>query len=455
MKIFRAIFIFMSMGVATANGAGAITGRVVNSSSAALAYAKVWLKNNPAVMDSTGADGAFSLALSSSATNPVRIQNGGARALGLRNNRIVFPLNAPQEILVDLFTTRGERFATVFKGMKGKGNNSVAIDPNALRLASGAYVLRLTGSELAFETGLVIAGGTVLSDSRMTAGSRDCHARTGFAAAADSLIVLRMGYEIKKMALASVAAQNVGDISLKPRTYKKETTVTVKTGRNIEVILPSDYNDLYSLPVLYLLHGGGTDETTWRVYGHLIDTLNKFADRENMQAMIIITPNAGGSTGYGYYGKTADPFYTDLTVDIKNYVESHYKIDTARFSRAISGLSMGSMQTLNLTLFYPKLWGYSFPMSAGLLKNGGFSVAKFRSDVQNKVIDTAAVNQLKIFKVFSNPTDIAYGDTDTTCMLMRELGIKHLTDFTTKTSGGHTFPFWNEVVRKYAPTLFK
>jgi hypothetical protein len=68
---------------------------------------------------------------------------------------------------------------------------------------------------------------------------------------------------------------------------------------------------------------------------------------------------------------------------------------------------------------------------------------------------TAAVHQLKIFKVFSNPTDIAYGDNDTTCMIMRELGIKHLTDFTTKTSGGHTFPFWNEVVRKYAPTLFK
>jgi len=71
-----------------------------------------------------------------------------------------------------------------------------------------------------------------------------------------------------------------------------------------------------------------------------------------MQTMIIVTPDAGGNTGYGYYGKTTDPFYTDLTVDIRKHVESKYKADTSRFGHAISGFSMGAMQTHNLTLFY-------------------------------------------------------------------------------------------------------
>ena len=453
MNVIKTIFVFLSFGITAVNGAGAITGRVVNSSSAALAYAKVWLKNNPAVADSTGADGTFTLLTTTTA--PRTVPRGNSPEFSVHNNRLYFTLNTSQKTTIEVFDILGKKAALMFSGTMHQGDHSIALAQKTQSLTPGTYLLRCAGEKMLFEAKVFYFDMQHTSPARMSNMRVSCHSAEKSAAAADSLIVLRMGYEIKKMALASEAAQNVGDISLKARTYKKETTVTVKTGRNIEIILPSDYNELYSLPVLYLLHGGGTDETTWRVYGHLIDTLNKFADKENMQAMIIITPNAGGSTGYGYYGKTADPFYTDLTVDIKNYVESHYKVDTARYSRAISGLSMGSMQTLNLTLFYPKLWGYSFPMSAGLLKNGGFSVAKLKADVQNKVIDTAAVNQLKIFKVFSNPTDIAYGDTDTTCMLMKELGIRHLTDFTTKTSGGHTFPFWNEVVRKYAPTLFK
>jgi enterochelin esterase-like enzyme len=453
MKLQKPIIIMVALCSMIVYGTDAITGRVVNSSSVALAGAKVWLKTNPAISDSTGADGKFSLSRSSSVVAPMFTPDRDAQSFCLHNGRLEFSLTTPQHIAVALFDAGGKKVVMITKGMKDQGRHSIALGQATRSLASGAYLLRFVSNEIVFEIRLVIAGGCVFTNFRTSMARKGYNAKAQLSA--DSLIVLRMGYEIKKMALANVAARDVGDVSLTPRTYKKETTVTVKTGRNIEVILPSDYNELYLLPVLYLLHGGGTDETTWRVYGYIIDTLNKFADKENMQPMIIITPNAGGSTGYGYYGKTADPFYTDLTVDIKKYVESHYKVDTSRYSRAISGLSMGSMQTWNLTLFYPTLWGYSFPMSAGLLKNGGFTVAKLKADVSSGLIDVAAVNQLKIFKIFSNPTDIAFGDTDTTCMLAKDLGITLITDFTTKTSGGHTFPFWNEVVKKYAPTLFK
>jgi S-formylglutathione hydrolase FrmB len=157
--------------------------------------------------------------------------------------------------------------------------------------------------------------------------------------------------------------------------------------------------------------------------------------------MIIVLPNAGGNNGYGKYGEKGDPFYTDLTVDIKNYVEKNYKADTTRFARAISGLSMGSMQTWNLTLFYPKLWGYSLPMSAGLFKSSGFSASKLKSDVASGLIDTASINQLKLFNIYSNPTDIAYGDTDTTAQLMDALKITHTTDWTRRHPADIAGPF--------------
>jgi S-formylglutathione hydrolase FrmB len=94
-------------------------------------------------------------------------------------------------------------------------------------------------------------------------------------------------------------------------------------------------------------------------------------------------------------------------------------------------------------------------MSAGLFKSSGFSASKLKSDVASGLIDTASINQLKLFNIYSNPTDIAYGDTDTTAQLMDALKITHTTDWTTKTSGGHSWPFWNEVFRKYASSLFK
>lgn len=446
-------------GSLSAQGTEALTGRVVNSSGTALAGAKVWLKSRPGAFDSTGADGRFSLDLASTSLNPDLLPGGyGEAAFRLRDNRLEFSLDASRDVIVELLGIQGEHIATLFTGRKEKGAHSIPLDAGRLSAPAGRYVLALRRDGAEAHAPVTVEGMGRLS--RLPSAMPPLAPETRIqpakrSAAADTLIVLRMGHEIKKTPLASPASQALGDISLKVRSYRRDTTVVVKTNRRIEVYVPSDYKDLYLLPVLYLLHGGGANETYWRANCKFLDSLNAYADRVNVQPMIIVTPSAGGNTNYGAYGKTADPFYADLTTDIRAYTESHYKVDTARASRAISGLSMGSMQTWNLTLFHPKLWGWSLPMSGGLYKSGGFTPAKFRSDVSSKAIDVAALNELKLFKVYVNPTDIAFGDTDTTCQLAESQGIKFEKDFTTRTSGGHTDPFWNEVFRKYAPLLFK
>jgi enterochelin esterase-like enzyme len=266
-----------------------------------------------------------------------------------------------------------------------------------------------------------------------------------------------MGYEIKKVPMADVASSDVGPITLSPRTYKMAATSTVKQGRVIEVVLPSDYKELYALPVLYLLHGGGEDHTAWRTKGQLIDALNglQFPEKDQMQAMIIVTPDASSSTGYGNYGKAGDVFYTDLTVDIRKFVESNYKVDTARNARAISGFSMGAMQTHNLTLFYPGMFGFAYPICGGLYKSAGFSEAKMKSDIAGGVIDTALVHSMKAYKLHSNETDIAWTDTRDFEKYLTTVGVKHTYDFTSYSIGGHTFSYCNAVFKKYAIALFK
>ncbi|NLD93186.1 MAG: hypothetical protein GX639_11025 [Fibrobacter sp.] len=454
MKFKKIATIILSCGIGAAGVADAITGRVVNSTSNGLANTKVWLKNNPSISDSTDNDGKFSLELPGTGIISSHATSKQNSFFNVHNNRIMFSLPATQVVTLDLFDIEGKRVASLFSGTAGPDMIFVDLNTTNAPLASGMYVLKCTGHTVNATIQLNNSSGNfMLTKSDLAEKS----AMSKFAAVSgpDSLIVLRMGYEIKKIALTNVAAQEVPAITLNLRTYKLQPTINVKQNRSIEVHLPSDYKDLYVLPVLYLLHGGGEDRTAWRTKGNLVNTLNSFQGRDKMQAMIIVTPDAGGNNGYGNYGKNADPFYTDLTVDIRKYVESNYKADTSRFGRAISGFSMGAMQTHNLTLFYPELFGYSYPICGGLYKSGGFNEAKMRADVASGAIDTSRVHQLKAYKLHSNETDIAWTDTRDFEKFLGSLNIRHTYDFTSYSEAGHTFSYCNAVFQHYSDEIFK
>src|SRR5947209_566326 len=82
------------------------------------------------------------------------------------------------------------------------------------------------------------------------------------------------------------------------------------------------------LPVLYLLHGAGDDETGWNVKGSADIILdNLYADKK-LVPMLVVMPNgfakgkdgkAGGKAG----GKDNSGFEDDLLKDIIPYIESH------------------------------------------------------------------------------------------------------------------------------------
>jgi hypothetical protein len=154
----------------------------------------------------------------------------------------------------------------------------IFLDPNLVP-GSGSYVLSLKSEELAFDTKWLFLMEKYFSIPRIHAHYIKLK-KTTAAVQNDSLYHMRMGYAIKKVPLTDIKSNDAGDNSLELRSYIKKETHTVKTGRNIEILVPSDYDDLYKLPVLYLLHGGGDSETAWRTKGYIIDTLNSFKDRK-------------------------------------------------------------------------------------------------------------------------------------------------------------------------------
>src|SRR5579862_5948364 len=78
------------------------------------------------------------------------------------------------------------------------------------------------------------------------------------------------------------------------------TSKILKMERKYAVYLPPDYETSdRSYPVLYLLHGGGDDQTGWVQFGEVLNITDKAIHEGIATPMIIIMPDANtGRRGY-------------------------------------------------------------------------------------------------------------------------------------------------------------
>ncbi|HSW49098.1 MAG TPA: alpha/beta hydrolase-fold protein, partial [Bryobacteraceae bacterium] len=66
-----------------------------------------------------------------------------------------------------------------------------------------------------------------------------------------------------------------------------------------------------------------------------------------------------------------DPFTAELIQDIIPFVEANYRVIANPGNRAISGLSMGGIQTLNIGLHRLGTFRYVIVMSSGRISESG------------------------------------------------------------------------------------
>src|ERR1700709_1626723 len=74
----------------------------------------------------------------------------------------------------------------------------------------------------------------------------------------------------------------------------------LKMDRKYAVYLPPDYETSdRSYPVLYLLHGGGDDQTGWVQFGEVLHIVDRAINDGSATPMVIIMPDANtGRRGY-------------------------------------------------------------------------------------------------------------------------------------------------------------
>jgi len=140
----------------------------------------------------------------------------------------------------------------------------------------------------------------------------------------------------------------------------------LKMERKFAVYLPPGYEtSARSYPVLYLLHGGGDDQTGWVQFGEVLLIADKAILEGKATAMIIVMPDANtGTRGYNNDARNNWRYEDFFFEELMPFVEKKFRIKSEKRYRAISGLSMGGGGSFFYALHHPELFSSACPLSA-------------------------------------------------------------------------------------------
>jgi enterochelin esterase family protein len=245
------------------------------------------------------------------------------------------------------------------------------------------------------------------------------------------------------------------------------------TWRHAMVYLPPDYdtNTRARYPVLYLQHGGGEDETGWIRQGRANVILDNLIAAGQCKPMIVVMaygyarragappPNTNVAFGSPEMMKQiqemASAFEDDVTRALIPFVDKTYRTRSDRDHRAMAGLSMGGMQTFQVTLNHLDLFSHigGFSGAGGMLGDGKFDAKK---DFNGVFADPAAF--AKKVHVFW----LGIGSAEPPRFLERirglhnglaEAGVKHV--YWESPGTDHEWQTWRRDLEDFAPRLFR
>lgn len=225
---------------------------------------------------------------------------------------------------------------------------------------------------------------------------------------------------------------------------------TLNCQRRMHVWTPAGYEkSAEELPVLYLVHGGGDNDASWPGVGAAGWILDNLLAEGKMVPMIVVMPN-GTIEADDMMGEVPI-FGRDMVESIIPFVEANYRVKADKAHRAMAGLSMGGMETMETAFLHPELFDYVWVLSSSM------SPGNQKAYMERIKLKEAAPVLKKNFKALiftqGGPTDIAYNNCKETLGYMDELGIPY--KYMENAQGGHSWITWRADLAVLAPTLFK
>lgn len=222
--------------------------------------------------------------------------------------------------------------------------------------------------------------------------------------------------------------------------YYSDVTGSMRT---MHIWTPPGYNAKNNkLPVFYLIHGGGDSDMAWPNVGRAGFIMDNLLSEGLCKEMIVVMPDGGMDT---------KAFTKELGEIIIPYVESNYNVYTDADHRALAGLSMGGLETLDAFMTYPDKFAYINVMSSGWFAN---NTEMFEENDKRLGEVAPTLKETVKYLIFTTggPEDIAYENNKKVLEVFDKYGIKYTS---TEMPGGHTWYVWRNDLKNFAPRLFK
>lgn len=268
--------------------------------------------------------------------------------------------------------------------------------------------------------------------------------------------------------------------------------------RRIYVYTPPEYDKSRSkrYPVLYLQHGGGEDGRVWTEMGHVNWILDNLLAENKVKPMIVVMetsvdpnpaaggrgrgggrgPGAGGpggggpragafggrGGGLGGNNQLAGPpagfggagargggrggfgfgdFDTRLTKDLIPFIDANFRTKASQPNRAMAGLSMGGMQTHQITMAHLDTFG-----NIGIFSGGS--------------IATTEITNMAAFKKEAKVVFFSFGSLEpgapgakAAAAALKEAGVNAY--YYESPGTAHEWQTWRRSLYHFAPLLFR
>lgn len=215
---------------------------------------------------------------------------------------------------------------------------------------------------------------------------------------------------------------------------------STNTSRRAFVYTPPGYSDTTNnkYPVLYLQHGWGEDETAWSNQGHANLIMDNLIAEGKIEPFIIVMTY--GMTNEIKFGGLRNfditPFQTVMVEELIPYVDKKFRTKADKSHRAMAGLSMGGMETKQITLNKPNIFSYY-----GLLSGGTYAP----EDITNK----EEVNLIFLSCGSKERPEAIKEATEK----LKDAGF-NVASYISKGTA-HEFQTWRRSLHEMAPLLFK
>src|SRR5262245_10342856 len=203
-------------------------------------------------------------------------------------------------------------------------------------------------------------------------------------------------------------------------------------------------------PLLVLQHGSGDNNQTWVTHGKahwILDNLLA-AGRAKPMIMVMLDGHPLGmqsrDAATQRRGAAMEAFRNELFDDALPLVESQYRTQPGRESRAICGLSMGGGQSLSVGLGNLDRFAWI----------GAFSAAPPSAETAQAILaDPAAANsKLKLLWIGCGQDDFLKSRNEELISSLKSKEISHEWHLT---PGDHSWPVWRRYLAEFAPKLFQ